>query len=940
MRRQPEQSSLRRRRNHRTTISALAITALATVILFGGRIAGGARPRADGATAAVRDKIMPVEQTRTLHAESHEHDYFDDCDEIADDGAEGFEAYENTIEVMCANTTGRASQKSAITQTYLSADGHAFGDGVVGPGHDGQGSGESVFEVVFDSSTTQWCTLSGVISIDSFGDYGAGFTEVMLTGPDEVLLFEARLDVWAGTLPFSEEFLLSEGGRYTLRAVGEAASSDVYSIQCEYSVLLVLNAEVPTNDVGVLELNHPPANFPAGDCAIDATIANYGSEDQDVTVHCEAMGPDIVFLDEGFGDTFPPPGWSQEQGSEWQLHEGNEAGGAAPEAWLDGANLIGDYAFLDSAPVDTTDADRLLLEFKHRLEIHAEAVVRVWTRPSREDGWTNVTPWPEPVPLTLGPERVRIDITHDIGPATQVRFEYDSDAWVLSNWWLNDVKIYDVSEVYSAEALANVPALSQANVEFEPAWGAPEGLYLLEARTELPGDEHPENDGLGMMITVEPATQYENKKLLASDGEEGDWFGIAVAIDGEWAIVGACAEDTYGILAGAAYVYHFDGSEWIEMQKLLASDGAKTDSFGASVVIDGDIALIAAPSDSNANGSDAGAVYVFRRDGSTWLEETKLLASDGLESDRFGAGLDLEGDLAIIGSSCDDENGTNSGSAYVFRFDGTQWTEGQKLLASDGGVHDYFGEELAVRGDLAVIGARAADNENGADAGAAYVFRRIDETWEEEARLLASDGDVKDWFGVAVTTDGQCVAIGAPGDDDLGDHCGAAYVFRRDRGAWIEEAKLLATDGWVDHEFGTSIAAEAGHVVVGAYAALVQGCGDGGSAYIFTRKGSQWPQAQRLLAHDVEEHDFLGDSVAISGSTILVGARGDDDDTGAACVFAVPIAGDIDGDGDVDTADLLALLAAWGDCPGCPEDIDGDGVVDTADLLILLGNWG
>jgi len=933
MKRQAKQAIVNRRRGHGATIGALLLIPAAAVLLLADGKTGGAGPAPNGGVRPIRGEIAPVEQTRTLHVEAGLVIYEEPvCDLEEQDAAEGFGDYDNTLVADCGMSKGEASQQSSITDTYLSADGYAYGDGVSGGGHWGDGSGESIFEVVFDSTATQWCSLSGVISIDSFENMAFGFAEVLLTGPGEVVLFEARLEVWADTLPFSEEFLLSEGGRYTLRAAGDAASSD-YSIRCEYSALLELAGEVPANDVGVQAIGHRP---------VSATIANYGSEDQEVPVHCEVMGPGVHFLDEGFDGSFPPPGWYQEQDGEWQLHEGNEAGGAAPEAWLEGDNIIGDYACLDSAHVDTTSAGRLILEFKHRLAaVYEGGLARVLTRSSSQDEWTIVGSWLTPPPLAIGPEYVRIDISHDIGPATQVRFEYDGEAWLLYGWYLNDVGLYDLSTVYAADASVSVAALDTAEVQFDPEWQAPEGLFLFDATTELPGDEHPENDRLTMLLSVEPITRYEEQKLTASDGEEWDWFGIAVAIEDHWAIVGASADDNgNGISAGAAYVYRFDGSAWIEQQRLLASDGAKDDRFGGSVAISGDVALVGAADNDNQNGADAGAAYVFRRDGSTWYEDAKLLAFDGAGDDTFGAGLDLDGDLAIIGSPRDNDNGADSGSAYIYRFDGTQWVQEQKLLASDAAAYDGFGIALKIRGDVAVIGATGNDNENGADAGAAYVFRRDGSTWQEEAKLIASDGAEEDFLGGDVATDGQCIVLGAPADDDLGDRCGAAYVFRYERGAWIEDAKLLATDGWVDQEFGRNIAMQGDVLVVGAYAYFAQGYGSGGSAYVFTRQGSDWIQTERLLPSDVEEDDYFGDSVAISGSVILVGARGDNDKTGAAYIFAAPIAGDIDGDGDVDTADLLALLAAWGPCEACPEDLDGNGVVNTADLLILLANWG
>jgi len=924
------------RRGHGTTIGALLFISFAAVLLLADGNTGGAGPAPNGGVRPIRGEIVPLEQTRTLHVTAYA--FVGEppaCDIEKHDAAEDFGDYDNTLIADCDYGWGKAGQQSSIAATFLSADGLASAHGVGGGGVYADGSGESVFEVVFDSSTTQWCTLSGEISTSWSEDSGGGHSEVVLTDPDGVVLFEVRLAEENDLIAFDEEILLAEGGPYILRASSYAMTDG--GMHNEYSVLLELAGEVPANDVGVLAVNHPPTDVPAGACTVDLTIANYGSEDQEVPVHCEVMGPGALFLDEGFDGSFPPPGWYQEQDGEWQLHEGNDAGGAAPEAWLDRDNIIDDYAFLDSAPMDTTNAARIVLECKLYVRIYnPQAVARILTRASAVDDWTDVTPWPNPLPDSVHPQCVRIDISHDIGPATQVRFEYDSDDWRLQEWYLNDVRIYDVSEVYASEILVTVPALSQVEAEFDPAWEATEGLYVLEVATDLPGDEHPDNDGRSMMLTVGPVTQYEKQKLTGSGGETHDDFAIAIAVHGDWAIIGASSKEVNNDDYGAAYAFRFDGSTWTEQQMLLASDAAEYDWFGCSVAMNDDIALIGAYNDANENGDDAGAAYVFRFDGSAWYEEAKLIASDGAEDDYFGYAVCLDGDLAIVGADEDDDNGEDSGSAYIYRYDGSTWIEERKLLASDGSPDDYFGSRVALDGDVAVVGA-AGDDDLGECAGAVYVFRYQRGDWIEEAKLLASDGAEEDFFGSAVAIGGDRLVVGAFRDDDLGRDCGAVYVFQYEGSAWTETAKLLPSDAGVRDEFGSSVALEDDRIVVGARAYWL---GEGGAAYLFTYRNGTWEQTTRMLSSDLVDDDELGGAVAIHDGRIFVGAPGDENDTGAAYVFTAPIAGDIDGDGDVDTADLLALLAAWGPCEACPEDINGDGTVNTEDLLILLGNWG
>ena len=148
-----------------------------------------------------------------------------------------------------------------------------------------------------------------------------------------------------------------------------------------------------------------------------------------------------------------------------------------------------------------------------------------------------------------------------------------------------------------------------------------------------------------------------------------------------------------------------------EFDRLVASDGEEYDMFGRSVAVFGDFAMVGAPEDDD-NGEDAGSVYVYRLDGTTWIEEAKLTASDGAPEDYFGMPLAMSGNVAIVGAGGDDDNGSESGSVYVFRFNGEDWVEEAKLLPTDGPTYGPFGGPLAVAGDVALIGAYR-DDDNG-----------------------------------------------------------------------------------------------------------------------------------------------------------------------------------------------------------------------------------
>ena len=376
---------------------------------------------------------------------------------------------------------------------------------------------------------------------------------------------------------------------------------------------------------------------------------------------------------------------------------------------------------------------------------------------------------------------------------------------------------------------------------------------------------------LATLATPASAQTTEDLKLLA-DGVQSGNFGRSVAISGDTALIGA-RDDDNGLYAGAAYV--FDLTTGQQVAKLLAEDGEEFDHFGDAVAISGDTALIGAERDDD-NGFQAGAAYVF--DVTTGLQTAKLLASDGVAIDTFGDSVAISGDTALIGAPFNDDKGTSAGAAYVF--DLTTGQQTAKLLASDGEENDRFGRSVAISGDTALIGAYL-DGDNGLEAGAAYVFDVT--TGQQVAKLLASDGTASDNFGNSVAISGHTAVIGAPRDDDLGSNSGAAYVFDLTTGQQI--AKLLAEDGEGGDYFGKSVAISGDTVLIGA-----RGDSDSavkaGAAYVFDLTTGQ--QVAKLLASDGEFYDEFGDSVAISGDTALIGAY-DDDDTapsaGAAYVY-------------------------------------------------------
>jgi hypothetical protein len=390
-------------------------------------------------------------------------------------------------------------------------------------------------------------------------------------------------------------------------------------------------------------------------------------------------------------------------------------------------------------------------------------------------------------------------------------------------------------------------------------------------------------------VTIEAASLVTSQqaKLTPGDGGEFDLFGLSIAVSGNTALIGSSRNDELGSDAGAAYVFVRSGTSWIQQAKLLAPDAAANDNFGTAVAIAGDTAVVTATGNDGVS-SDTGAAYVFLRTGTAWALQAALTAEDAIANDQIGVSVALAGDTVVVGSTNTGDSGERSGSAYVFVRTGAAWSQQAKLLASDGVERDQFGISVAASGNTAVVGA-FGDDDNGRSAGSAYVFTRTGTTWIQQAKLLASDGVEIDELGISVALQGDTALIGAVFNDARASDSGAAYVFTRTGTTWTQQAKLSPEDGAESDNFGNSVALQGDVAIIGSPNDGDLGAASG-SAYVFTRAGTTWTQQAKLLASDGEPVDFAGVWVALSDDTVVVGALGDDDiasSAGAAYIHSL-----------------------------------------------------
>lgn len=386
----------------------------------------------------------------------------------------------------------------------------------------------------------------------------------------------------------------------------------------------------------------------------------------------------------------------------------------------------------------------------------------------------------------------------------------------------------------------------------------------------------------------------ETTKVQAFDPDPGVRFGNAVAIDDTTAVVGSHFDNDNGINSGSAYVFDL-GAGGNSAVKILPSDGAAGDFFGSSVAVDGNTVLVGAWRKSD-NGIDAGAAYLFNA--TTGAQIARLLPTDNNADDQFGYSVALRGNLALVGARADDflgifgTMGHNAGSAYLF--DATTGTQIAKFVASDGDTFDSynFGEAVALDGDIVIIGS-AADSLGG---GAAYLFNvATPATPLELVKLQPADGSFSLGLGVgfggAVSISGNIAVVGAFGDDTNLNNAGSAYVF--DVTTYAQLAKLFPDDPEMDDSFGAAVGITETTIIVGSAQDDDYGISSG-SAYVFESDddGNTWTQDFKLLASDGAAGDQFGTSVAIRDDTAVVGSILDDDTvsgSGSAYLFENPV---------------------------------------------------
>jgi hypothetical protein len=446
-----------------------------------------------------------------------------------------------------------------------------------------------------------------------------------------------------------------------------------------------------------------------------------------------------------------------------------------------------------------------------------------------------------------------------------------------------------------------------------------------------------------------------------------DIFGNSVSIDGDTLAVGANYEDstqttitngtgassvnssTTSANSGAVYVYKRSGTSWAQEAYIKAANNNEQDKFGFNVSLDNDTLAVGAPTEqsnqttitngtgtsSNNSINNSGAVYVYKRTGTSWAQEAYIKAANNDIDDSFGgSGISIEGNTLAVGSPYEDSNQTTitngtgassnnsnsySGAVYVYKRTGTSWAQEAYIKAVNSNAGDLFGSSVSIDNDTLAVGAysedsnentitngnTASDDDSNSSSGAVYVYKRTGTSWAQEAYIKAANNDVGDSFGRVVSIDKDTLAVGAPSEasnqttitngtgasnDDSNSNSGAVYVYKRTGTSWAQEAYIKAANGDAQDFLGWSISIDGDILAVGAegeasnQTTITNGTGassnnsnaNTGAVYVYKRSGSTWTQEAYIKAVNNDALDYFGDMVSIDNGTLAVGVERED----------------------------------------------------------------
>ena len=418
------------------------------------------------------------------------------------------------------------------------------------------------------------------------------------------------------------------------------------------------------------------------------------------------------------------------------------------------------------------------------------------------------------------------------------------------------------------------------------------------------------------------------ERLQPIDLAAGDQFGESIAADANWLVVGGTRHDASGVDSGAVWVYRREAGLWRFPQRLIPGMGSDGARFGSAVAVSGGRLAVGAPL-----GGVAGTVSVYKLVGTNWQLEQTILNPTPAQGDRFGDAVALEGDRLLIGDPFADETATDRGAVYAYSSNGRSWQLQSTLVPMSASDRQYFGRSIAIRNTRAAIGANGADALDGTSAsGMVEVYDFVGSSWSRSGELRPETAVVGGHFGWDVAIEAETIVVGEPGygTGTSSALIGRARVFARQPSSqWVPVTSILALQPAANDVFGASVAFASGRLVVSAPGRTSQQ-----GAVMSLNFGADCDQNQVSDVLQIAANAALD----CNGDLVLDACQPDTDGDGIPNACECP--SDLNGDGAVNSPDIVFVLTEWGNFGQGPADITGDERVDAQDIAALLAAWG
>lgn len=393
------------------------------------------------------------------------------------------------------------------------------------------------------------------------------------------------------------------------------------------------------------------------------------------------------------------------------------------------------------------------------------------------------------------------------------------------------------------------------------------------------------------------AVEGSDRRIQNNCGRmSADQFGYALDMDSGFLAVGANFRDLdtlfpFSSNAGAVYIYQRAGNNWAPVQKITVPNPESDDRFGQSLSMRGDWLFASTPNhDLDSSGSnaisDAGAVYIFKRQNNIWSFYQKITAPARAVNDRFGHALEIGKGYAVVGVPNEDEDTvesntlTSSGSAYIFKLVGGRWAFDKKITANIRASNHNFGHSVSIYDSTIAVGCvynntNAGNTASLSGAGSVHIFKKINGVWSQRQKIVASDRAASDQFGQSLSLDSNKLAVGSLKNNNTG----RVYIFRDSANLFREKHKISPKDLGLADKFGYSVRLKKNRLLVGAPEEDHDTSGlnfvsTSGSAYFFRESGNQWAQVKKLVALKRNNNQYQGFSLDFNDSLIVTGAYG------------------------------------------------------------------